>query len=45
MALAAAAAEPPEKRGEHALAFAQALAGYRFLPAGRILAGAGTDRA
>ena len=28
-----------------ALEFAQALAGYRFLPAGRILAGAGTDRA
>jgi ribonucleoside-diphosphate reductase alpha chain len=45
VALAAAAAEKPDKRGEQALAFAQALAGYRFLPAGRILAGAGTDRA
>src|SRR5579864_2419018 len=44
VALAAAAAERPEKRGEHALAFAQALANYRFLPAGRILAGAGTER-
>src|SRR5450755_475406 len=44
VALAAAAAEKPEKRGEQALAFAKALAGYRFLPAGRILAGAGTDR-
>src|SRR5579872_2724282 len=44
VALAAAAAERPEKRGEHALAFAQVLANYRFLPAGRILAGAGTER-
>jgi ribonucleoside-diphosphate reductase alpha chain len=44
VALAAAAAEAPEKRNEQALAFAQALTGYRFLPAGRILAGAGTDR-
>ena len=45
VALAAAAAEAPDKRGRHALEFAQALANYRFLPAGRILAGAGTDRA
>jgi ribonucleoside-diphosphate reductase alpha chain len=45
VALAASAAEKPENRREHALAFAQALAGYRFLPAGRILAGAGTGRA
>src|SRR5512141_1201044 len=45
VALAAAQAEKPECRREHALAFAQALAGYRFLPAGRILAGAGTGRA
>ncbi len=45
VALAAAAAEKPEKRNELALDFAGALAGYRFLPAGRILAGAGTDRA
>jgi ribonucleoside-diphosphate reductase alpha chain len=44
VALAAAAAEAPERRGEHALAFAKALANYRFLPAGRIVAGAGTDR-
>jgi len=44
VALAAAAAEKPDKRNEQALAFAQVLAGYRFLPAGRILAGAGTNR-
>jgi ribonucleoside-diphosphate reductase alpha chain len=44
VALAAAQAEAPENRREWALAFADALAGYRFLPAGRILAGAGTDR-
>src|SRR3984885_14294264 len=44
VALAAAQAEAPEKRREWALAFAEALAGHRFLPAGRILAGAGTDR-
>ena len=44
VAMAAAQAEAPEKRAEHAVAFAQALAGHRFLPAGRILAGAGTDR-
>jgi ribonucleoside-diphosphate reductase alpha chain len=44
VALAAAEAEQPEKRREWALAFAEALTGYRFLPAGRILAGAGTDR-
>src|ERR1700733_6419731 len=44
VALAAAHAEAPEKRREWALAFAEALAGHQFLPAGRILAGAGTDR-
>src|SRR5258707_2045367 len=44
VAMAAAAAEAPQKRGEQALEFARALAGHRFLPAGRILAGAGTDR-
>jgi ribonucleoside-diphosphate reductase alpha chain len=44
VAMAAAAAEAPEERAQHALEFAQALAGHRFLPAGRILAGAGTDR-
>ncbi|GAA0550478.1 ribonucleoside-diphosphate reductase alpha chain [Rhizomicrobium palustre] len=45
IAIAASHAERPENRREHALAFAEALAGYRFLPAGRILAGAGTGRA
>ena len=45
VALAAAAAETPENRAKHALDFARALTGHRFLPAGRILAGAGTDRA
>ncbi|MDE2500670.1 MAG: adenosylcobalamin-dependent ribonucleoside-diphosphate reductase [Alphaproteobacteria bacterium] len=44
VALAAAQAEVPENRREQALRFANALAGYRFLPAGRILAGAGTGR-
>ena len=44
VALAAAHAEAPEARREQALAFAGALAGHRFLPAGRILAGAGTER-
>ena len=44
VALALAQAEKPEDRRTHALDFAQALAGHRFLPAGRILAGAGTDR-
>ncbi len=44
VALAAAQAEAPEARNKAALDFAQALAGHRFLPAGRILAGAGTAR-
>ncbi len=44
VALAAAHAEAPPDRRTQALAFAEALAGYRFLPAGRILAGAGTGR-
>ncbi len=44
VALAASQAEAPEDRRSQALAFAEALAGYRFLPAGRILAGAGTGR-
>src|SRR6201989_2564393 len=44
VALAAAQAEPAETRAQHALEFAGALTGHRFLPAGRILAGAGTDR-
>jgi ribonucleoside-diphosphate reductase alpha chain len=45
VALALAAAEKPEARAEKARDFAAALAGHRFLPAGRILAGAGTSRA
>ncbi len=44
VALALAQAEPPTKRNEWAARFAQALKGFRFLPAGRILAGAGTGR-
>ncbi|MEA2946811.1 MAG: ribonucleoside-diphosphate reductase alpha chain [Alphaproteobacteria bacterium] len=44
VALAAAQAEVPEQRRARALEFAGALAGHRFLPAGRILAGAGTER-
>ena len=45
VALAAAQAEAPDRRGAiAALEFAGALAGHRFLPAGRILAGAGTER-
>lgn len=44
VALALAAAEPGQTRRAHAHAFAAALAGHRFLPGGRILAGAGTGR-
>jgi ribonucleoside-diphosphate reductase alpha chain len=44
VALAAAQAEAPENRATRALEFAQAIAGHKFLPAGRILAGAGTQR-
>ncbi|HEY1632500.1 MAG TPA: adenosylcobalamin-dependent ribonucleoside-diphosphate reductase [Rhizomicrobium sp.] len=44
VAIAAAQAEAPDARAAHALDFARALAGHKFLPAGRILAGAGTDR-
>src|ERR1700720_3826133 len=44
VAMAAAAAEAPEKRRHWAIEFARALAGHRFPPAGRILAGAGTAR-
>src|SRR3984885_8354506 len=44
VALAAAQAEMPTERRTWALAFAEALAAHRFLPAGRILAGAGADR-
>jgi ribonucleoside-diphosphate reductase alpha chain len=45
VALAAAQAEAPSQRRAWALDFAHAFAGHRFLPAGRILAGAGTERA
>ena len=45
VALALASAEKPEQRGRRAQEFAAALAGHKFLPAGRILAGAGTGRA
>jgi ribonucleoside-diphosphate reductase alpha chain len=45
VALAAAAAEAADQRRARALEFGEALAGFKFLPAGRILAGAGTDRA
>jgi ribonucleoside-diphosphate reductase alpha chain len=44
VAMAASMAEAPEKRWKWAFEFAGALAGHRFLPAGRILAGAGTER-
>ena len=44
VALAAARAEAPENQRDAALKFAGALAGHKFLPAGRILAGAGADR-
>ena len=44
VAHAAAQAEAPEQRAQRAAEFAAALAGHKFLPAGRILAGAGTDR-
>src|SRR6185295_7173718 len=45
VALAAAQAETPQLRRRYATEFAEALAGHRFLPAGRIVAGAGTARA
>src|SRR3954462_48686 len=45
VAMAAAQAAPFAQRRTAALDFAAALAGHRFLPAGRILAGAGTGRA
>jgi ribonucleoside-diphosphate reductase alpha chain len=44
VALAAARAESPAQQQAWAGEFAGALAGHRFLPAGRILAGAGTER-
>src|ERR1700761_5728028 len=44
VALALAEAETPDQRLARAQDFAHALAGHKFLPAGRILAGAGTGR-
>ena len=44
VATAAASAEAPGEQKRWAKAFAKILADYRFLPAGRILAGAGTGR-
>jgi ribonucleoside-diphosphate reductase alpha chain len=44
VALALAEAERPDQRVTRAQEFAHALAGHKFLPAGRILAGAGTGR-
>jgi ribonucleoside-diphosphate reductase alpha chain len=44
VAIATAEAENPEKRVEWERIFGEALASYRFIPAGRILAGAGTAR-
>src|SRR5262245_49470136 len=44
IALAVAAAEKPSERERWAEAFYDLLSGYRFLPAGRILSGAGTER-
>ena len=44
VAAALAEAEAPEARGRWAERFYEAMEGYRFLPAGRILAGAGTGR-
>ena len=44
VARALAAAEPEEDRSSRETEFYEALSGYRFLPAGRILSGAGTGR-
>ncbi|NWG45733.1 MAG: adenosylcobalamin-dependent ribonucleoside-diphosphate reductase [Alphaproteobacteria bacterium] len=44
VATAVAQAEPAAARARHAEAFAEALRDFHFLPAGRILAGAGTAR-
>ena len=44
VARALASVEDEGGRAGHEEAFFRAMAGYRFLPAGRILAGAGTDR-
>lgn len=44
IAVALAQAEAPKDRARWRARFRQALEGHRFLPAGRIIAGAGTDR-
>jgi ribonucleoside-diphosphate reductase alpha chain len=44
VARALVAPEPESERGKWADRFYEALEGFRFLPAGRILAGAGTER-
>lgn len=44
VARAVAKAEPPELRAEWEARFREAVADLRFIPAGRVLAGAGTDR-
>ena len=44
VAQAVAEAEPEEQRQAWAAKFYEALSGFHFLPAGRILAGAGTAR-
>ena len=44
VARAVAAAETPELRGPWEERFRQAIEDFRFIPAGRVLAGAGTDR-
>ena len=44
VANAIAQAEPADRRDYWRDRFAEALRGFRFIPAGRILAGAGTDR-
>jgi len=44
VAASLAMAETPAKQMETAASFARALTGHKFLPAGRILAGAGTGR-
>ncbi len=42
--VARALAEPEQERERWAAAFYEAMEGFRFLPAGRIVAGAGTER-
>ncbi len=44
VARALASVEAEDVRDQHERQFFEAMSGYRFLPAGRILAGAGTDR-